>query len=129
MLQVDYKPADLERDGDADAVLLGEADEGRDPLLAVLALGRHCAHVRPVHDLGDLHHRQRLHCQNYTLIYVVTVRSSGCCTKYVKLSNVFVCIRDLNKINLMWWLDFRLKPNFVTATAASKMLLTLKVFA
>ena len=54
------EPADLEGHGDADAVLLGQADERRDALLAVLALRGHRAHVRPVHDLGNLDHGQRL---------------------------------------------------------------------
>ena len=49
-------PFDLGRDGDADALPLGQGDEGGDALLAVLSLGRHRAHVGPPHGLGDLHH-------------------------------------------------------------------------
>ena len=33
-----------------------------------------------------------------------------------------VCIRDLEKLNLLvWWFGFRLEPIFVTAPAASKI--------
>ena len=49
-------PADLGRDCDADALLLGEVDERGNPFLAVLALRGHSAHVPPAHDLGDLDH-------------------------------------------------------------------------
>ena len=31
-----------------------------------------------------------------------------------------VCIRDLDNLNLIWWLDFRLKPIFAIASAALK---------
>ena len=38
-----------------------------------------------------------------------------------------VCIRDLDKLNLIWWFDIRLEPIFATAPAAPKMLLASKV--
>ena len=41
-------------------MLLGEPDERRNALLAVLALRGHRAHVRPVHHLGYLDHGQGL---------------------------------------------------------------------
>ena len=36
-----------------------------------------------------------------------------------------VCIKDLDKLNSIWQLDFRLKSTFATAPVASKILLTL----
>ena len=47
----------LGADGDADALRLGERDEGGDALLAVLALRRHRRHVLPPHLLRYLDHR------------------------------------------------------------------------
>ena len=35
-------------------------------------------------------------------------------------------IRDLDKVNLIWWFDFRPKPNFDTALAATKYYLIQK---
>jgi hypothetical protein len=44
---------------------------------------------------------------------------------FVKVRNAFprvstACIRDLDKLNLIWRFDFRLKPIFATASASSK---------
>ena len=36
------------------------------------------------------------------------------------ITSYAVCIRDLDKLNLIWRFDFRLNPIFATATAASK---------
>ena len=44
-----------------------------------------------------------------------------CCCSYS------ICVKDLEKFNLIWWFDFRIEPIFPTAQAALKILFASKV--
>ena len=43
-----------------------------------------------------------------------------------KIYGASMCIKGLDRINLIWWFNFRIEPSFASAPAASKNILYFK---
>ena len=58
--QMFYQPANLEGDSNTDSMFLGQTNKWCNSFFSILSFCSHCAHVSPVHHLGNLNHGQGL---------------------------------------------------------------------